>query len=220
MAWLDALKGAVFTDAPAPQAPAAAPAALTTAPVAGATFSAPINYGPAVNADFVAAIKKGTYARNTAFTQLLGAADKLASIIPDQNTRLKAAYATAGDGRSVKQIADAVDIHLSDVDGEEARFKQAMERKLSDEVGGQQQRAKSAADAIASNMQQITQLQQHIAELTTQIGTFQNDQAAATQAANEAQAGIDRAAAEFKVAANAVRAELTSSKAAIMSSLG
>jgi chromosome segregation ATPase len=218
MAWLDAIKGAVFQDVPAPAAPAAAPVAV--APVAGATFAAPINYGPAVNADFVAAIKKGTYARNTAFTQLLGAADKLASIIPDQNTRLKAAYATAGDGRSVKQIADAVDIHLSDVDGEEARFKQAMDRKVADEVGGGQRRAKAAADAIAHNQQAIAQLQQQIAELTAQISTFQNDHAQGTQAANDAQTAIDRAAAEFKVAANAVRAELASSKAAIMSSLG
>lgn len=221
MSWLNSLKAAVLVDpgpgvAPAAPAPAAvaAPAAAPKGPVPAATFAAPANN------EFVEAIKKGVYARNTAYTQLLAAADKLASIIADPTTRLKAAYATAGEGRAPMQIAAAVDIHLSDVDGEEARFKAAMEQKASREIGGANQQAEQCKGRIVAFEAEIVSMTQRITDLQNAILQARNDHDAAVTSAVEAQRAIDAAAGEFKVAAAAVRAELTASKAAITSTLG
>ena len=210
-----ALKGMIFEEDPN-----AVKTAPTTPTITSANIpSTPMSLTPQISPEFVAAIRKVVLARNTALTQLLAAADKLATIIPDANTRFKAAFATAGDGRSVKQIADAVDIHISDVDGEELRFKAAIDQKASAEVGTLEVRAQQAANAITSAQQQIEQAQQRISELTQQIGQAQADQASAMAEANTKRNEIEQAAVQFKLAAQAVRHELQSHKSTILSAL-
>lgn len=206
-----ALKGMIFEEDPnavkaAP--PKAAPATLPTA--------APSTQ---VSNEFVSAIRKVVLARNTALTQLLAAADKLTTIIPDANVRFKAAFATAGDGRSVKQIAEAVDIHISDVDGEELRFKAAIDQKAAIEVGALEQRAQMAASAIVSAQNALAQAQQRIAELTEQITRQQTEQAAALSEASVKRSEIEQVAMQFKMAAEHVRHELQSNKSTILSAL-
>src|SRR5574343_471788 len=115
MVW-DMIKGAIFEDEPGSAPKAAAPAAAPVAQPAQA--GSPVVYAtPGVNMDMVTAIKKAIFSRPTPFTTLMAAADKLSSIIADSNLRLKAAFATASEGRTAKQVADAVDVHLVDVDG-------------------------------------------------------------------------------------------------------
>jgi chromosome segregation ATPase len=117
-------------------------------------------------------------------------------------------------------VADAVDIHLADVDGEEARFKQAIDAKVASEVGGAERRAAAATSAITANTQQIEQLQARVAELATQIGTFQQDVAQATADAANKRAEIEQATAQFKMAAQVVKQELQGHKSTILSALG
>lgn len=173
-----------------------------------------------VSPEFSAAIRKVVLGRNTALTQLLNAADKLATIIPDPTTRFKAAFATAGDGRSVKQIAEAVDIHISDVDGEELRFKAAIDQKIVAEVGTLEQRAQMATQAIQGAQGQIEQAQQRITELTQQIIRQQGELSQAQADANTKRNEIEQASVQFKLAAQQVRHELQSHKATILSALG
>jgi hypothetical protein len=220
MAWLDAIKNAVLLDPGTSDKPVAPPVQQQAAAVMGTTALAGAAYGPQASPEFVAAIRKVVLSRNTALTQLLTAADKLVAIIPDPNTRFKAAFATAGDGRTPKQVADAVDIHLADVDGEEARFKQAIDAKVASEVGGAERRAAAATSAITANTQQIEQLQARVAELATQIGTFQQDVAQATADAANKRAEIEQATAQFKMAAQVVKQELQGHKSTILSALG
>jgi chromosome segregation ATPase len=222
MAWYDKIAEAVLID-PNKGDEAAKPAAPAPVmqPIGGSVALAGSAYAtPQVSPEFVAAIRKVVLSRNTALTQLLTAADKLASIIPDPVTRFKAAFATAGDGRTTRQVAEAVDIHLADVDGEEARFKQAIDKKAAEEVGGQERRAAAATSAITSNTQQIEQLQARIAELSAQIGTFQQDVAQATAEAATKRLEIEQATAQFKMAAQVVKQELQSHKSTILSALG
>ena len=103
MGIFDAIKSAVFVEDPS--APSkVVPAKAVMAGTVGMTgiSTAPLTTG--VNPEFVAAIKKTVYGRNTPLTQLMSAADKMTAFIPDPATRLKAAFASAGDGRTVQQI--------------------------------------------------------------------------------------------------------------------
>jgi hypothetical protein len=211
----DKLKSMLYEDAaPAPQAPVA-PA---TASVAG---SAPIavTLGPVVNVDMVAAIRKAVFGRNTAFTQLLSASEALADVIPDPTMRLKAAHKTGGAGRTGKQIADAVDVHLQDVDGEELRFKNLIDSKVQNEVGSIDGQVQVATSQAAQAAQEIEQLNQRIGGLQKLIADM-NGKATELSAQSVAKrTELDTAMAQFKLAANAVRTELNGSKTAILSTL-
>jgi len=197
------------------QAPAQTPRPATTVG-SGMSFSAPT----AVNQEMVAAIRKQTMGRNTALTALMNAADQLADVIPDPTMRLKAAQKTAGAGRAAKEFADAVTIHLADVDAAEMSFGQALEGKIKSEVGGlkaQAGQAEAAVNAanneIQSLQQRIATLQQQTIEQTTALHNF-NAQAASKEAE------LRQAEVEFKAAAAHVRNELNGHKATILSTLG
>lgn len=218
MSWLNALKDAVFVEDPnAPKQEA--PAKTVTVTAGNVAPGQPVQMAAPVNAEFVAAIRKAVLGRNTALTQLMAMADKLTSIIPDPNQRLKAAYATAGDGRTVKQIVDAVDVHLSDVDGEELKFKAALEGKVRSEIAPLEQQSQLLAQQAQGAQDQITQMQQRIAELTASIGTLTQQAATASAQAVTKKQELELMASNFQLAANAVRAELQQNKNIIASAL-
>lgn len=172
-----------------------------------------------LNADMVAMIKKVTFGRNTAFTQLLQASESLADVIPDAVMRLKAAHKTAGGGRTGRQIADAVDVHLQDVDGEEMRFKAVVEQNSKVEVGALETQAQTAQDSIVGAQAEIQKAQQLIADLTGTITQQTQVAAHANAEVVQKRAELDAAQNQFKLAAQAVRNELNGSKAAILSTL-
>lgn len=217
------LKSFVVEDEPGTEAPApAAQPQVQRAGVAPAVGSGMTAFSPShtVNQDMVAAIRKQTFGRNTALTALINAADQLVDIIPDATMRLKAAQKTAGAGRAAKEFADAVAIHLNDVDAAEMQFGQALEGKIATEVGGlkaQAQHAEAQVNAANSEVQnlqaRIAQLQQQAVEQTTTFHTLQG-QAAAKEAE------LRQADIEFKAAATHVRNELNGHKATILSTLG
>lgn len=212
------LKGMLYEDtndaAPAPtqQVKASQAGAMN---VTGQVYAAT----PTVNQAMVDAIKKVTYSRNTAFTQLIAASETLSDVIPDPTMRLKAAFKTTGAGRTGRQVAEAVDVHLSDVAGEVRKFDQMIDNKMTIEVGqieGQatqaQRQLESASSEIQSLSQRIQQLQSSLPELQTAVSQAQLQ---VSQARNE----LEGAKHEFKMAADVVTAELNNSKSAIVSTL-
>lgn len=218
---LDSVKGAIFeADGEAPVATQPqAPQGATPAPrPPGSSLNfVPVN---AVNPEMVAAIRKQTFSRNTALTQLITASDALVDIIPDPVMRLKAAQKTNGGGRGAKELAEAVQIHLNDVDSAEMQFGQALDTKIKTEVGALENQANTAEHQIQSmnteiqNLtQRIAQLQQNIGEQTTNASSLRAQVAAKTSELGQAQL-------EFKAAAEAVRQELNGHKATILSTLG
>ena len=216
--FLEAAKSAIYETPIDPNADNTKGAVPTGAGLAGHPQSAaPMAVG--VNQDMVSAIKKVTFGRNTAFTQLLSAAEALADVIPDATMRLKAAHKTAGAGRTGKQIADAVDVHLQDVDGEEMRFKAAVDAKASAEIGTIEAQAAVATQQIQQAQAEIQQAQQRIAELTSQIGQLTQTAATAQAQVVQKRGELEAAQAQFKLAAQAVRNELSANKAAILSTL-
>ncbi len=183
--------------------------------VTGQTF-APM---ATVNQAMVDAIKKVTYSRNTAFTQLIAASETLSDVIPDPTMRLKAAFKTTGAGRTGRQIAEAVDVHLSDVAGEVRKFDTMIDGKMATEVGAietnaaqAQRQLDQAANEIQSLSQRIQQLQSSMPDLQTKVSQAQIE---VSQKRHE----LEGAKHDFKMAADAVVAELNNSKQAIVSTL-
>lgn len=189
---------------------------------AGGTVGSGISYAPpsALNQNMVDAIRKQTFGRNTALTALIGAADQLVDIIPDPTMRLKAAQKTAGAGRAAKEFADAVQIHLSDVDAAEMSFAQTLDGKIKAEVGGLKAQAQQAEIQVNSANTEIQNLQNRIVQLQQQAvdhtTAFHNFNAEAMAKENE----LRQAETEFKAAAAHVRNELNGHKATILSTLG
>lgn len=223
MAWLDKLKGAVFVDEGGAQAKTSEPTTIKASNIGQnigqggghvGNFSA-----PQVNPEFVAAIKKAVFGRNTALTQLMASADKMASIIPDAGTRLKAAFATMADGRTVKQVIDAVEVHLADVDGQEMQFKNALDAKTQSQCGTLDGQASTLANQIQQSQAEIETAQQRISALTASIGQLSQQHAEVLHAAATRRQELDQAALQFKQAAQAVRNELNGHKATIVSAL-
>lgn len=172
-----------------------------------------------VNPEYVAAIKKATFSRSTALTSLMSAADKLAAIIPDPATRLKSAHAMTGEGRTVRQITEAVDIHLSDVDGEELRFKTMINKKIESEVGALETQSGTLDQRIGQSQADIQSMQTRIGQLTQEIGEMTTEKQAVVQSIQTKRSDLDQAAAQFQAAAAAVKAELNANKQAIVSTL-
>lgn len=219
MGFMDKLKGVLY-EQPEGQSPAQVTAS-TGLGVASMTTPGGQALSPiaSVNADMVSAIKKVTFGRNTAFTQLLAASEALADVIPDQVMRLKAAHKTAGGGRTGRQIAEAVDVHLADVDSEERKFGQMIDGKIASDVGAIEQEARSAQQTVDHGTAEIQQLTQRIAELQVSIGQAQGVVQTAQVQVSQKRQELDGAKNDFKLAANAVRNELNNSKSAIVSTL-
>lgn len=219
MDFLNKIKGAasdlLFEDDGSKPSATPTPVAAPSAAKLGGVFA----MAPQVNADMVAAIRKVTFGRNTAFTALHAAADALVDIIPDPTMRLKAAQKTAGGGRGAKEITEAIGIHLNDVDGEERRFQAALDSKVQAEVGNLKLQAERAASVVTNSSAEIQKLQARITELTS---TISEQTAISTNLEQEAalkEAELLATGKAFQAAAQAVRDELNAQKASILSVL-
>lgn len=218
----DKLKSMVYEDAPA-QKSAPVDEKTTKSPLMKTSSTLqpvqPAQPAQQASPEFVSAIRKVIHGRNSAFTQLLSASEKLVDIIPDGALRLKAAFKMAADGRTVQQVAAAVDVHLSDIENEERRFKAAIDQKVSTEVGAINARIATSERTSVTAAQQIEQLSARILELQQQQAAAAADAANAQNELYQKQHEIEDVQLQFKLAADAVRSELNSQKSAILSAL-
>lgn len=225
MGWLDAVKGAlVEDDGPKKQADAVKPVATTVVtPIAPGISTVPahtvISTSYGANPEMVASIRQGTMARKTPYTALLEAADKLANVIPDSTTRLKAAYAMIGDNRSVASISNAIDLHVQDVQGEKMRFAQQATAKraatvdpLKKQVSDLSTQNQNISTEISNINQRIQQLQETQRTNEVQISTL-------TGQAQQKETEIAAVEAQFDAAATQVCSDLEQQRAAITSTL-
>lgn len=214
MTWLNKVKSAVFVDDPA--APPVAKPAPAVAPIANVQNPAVLQS----QNEFVPVLQNAVKSRNTAFTALLNTADKMASIIPDPGMRLKAAFATiATDGRGANEVMAAIDIHVSDLEGQKLAFMSTLERKRSETLG-QLDRDK------AINIKQAKDAEQRIIALQAEIAKLQEvilvgNTAATTIDAKmrEEASHFDASKLQFEQAIAQVRADLENQRTAIRSSL-
>jgi len=212
----DKAKGLLWEDDGAKPASKPAPAASS---ISAHSTAAPAAAGAASN-KFVDALRSAIKTRQTAYTALLGAADKLASVIPDPNMRLKAAYATvAGDGRDVRSVMQALDIHTQDLESQKLTFSRQAEEAMKVSTGAAQVELDGIDPAIKSLSDQIVSLQQQVQTLGESIATKNARKVELTNTIATEQQRFASAKSEFETAMTIVKAELDGQRAVIQSAL-
>jgi len=223
--WLGKIKGALMEEEPPkpgaqPPAPAPAPTAVRGGGIPTGGAPAPVwQPTPQLNQAMYEAIRKATFTRNTALTQLVAASDTLADVISDPVMRLKAAFKMTSGGRKPQEIADAVAIHLNDVDSEVMRFGQTLQTKINSDVGGLNKQAEVAERSVTDAQGELQRLGERIQQLQTQIGEKSAEAGRLRQEAASKEGELRQAETEFKAAADAVRNELNTQKSTILSTL-
>lgn len=208
---LDALKGLIFETKSGPQAPAkpatAAPTVSGSAPAARP-----------VDDQFVTALRNAIKARSSAFTALLATADKLSNVIPDSTMRLKAAFATL-EGRGLKEILGAIDVHAADLESQRMQFSRQAEDAMKREVGAKQAELDAIDPAIQVAQSQIEALSRQISSLNETIAQKSARKAELTTEIASETARFDTAKQQFETALTVVKGELDGQKAIIQSAL-
>jgi len=124
-----------------------------------------------VDQEMLATLQSKIKSRTSPYVTLIEAADRLVSVLPDEPTRLKAAFAmVTGDGnRSVSSITKAIDVHLSDLEGERIRFKKTSDEQTILKSASLRDQAKNLHAQNVTNTSQIERLQADIAKLQDSI---------------------------------------------------
>lgn len=179
-----------------------------------------VGQSPMADNQFVEALRASIKARPTALTALTIAAEKLTTVIPDSNMRLKAAFQMVkSEGRGVKELLDAITVHVADLESQKMQFSRAMDTESQRTIGNLQVMAdsltansKSAQDQIVSLQDQITQLTIQITENSTKLSTT-NQQIAVEQSR------LAQNAHQFDNALVVVKNELENQRVIIQSAL-
>jgi len=194
-----------------PTLQAAAPIAPTPQSQATASVSIPAM----IDQEMVNTLQAVINGRKTAYTALLEASERLRNVIPDDVTRIKAAYAMiSGDGqRSLESITQAIDVHVNDVTGEVMRFKQASEQALSTKVSALRASVSNIKATNDSRQQSIANLQQQIVALQQSITSDSTKSTELSTQADAAELEIKGVADKFVAAAEFIKTDLSSKKA-------
>jgi hypothetical protein len=202
--------------APAQEAPKSQ-AVNPTPPTAGASPATTYVAAPTVNPEMLHLLNKKVLDRKTPYTALLDASTKLEKVIPDADTRVKAAFTmiSADGARSISSITQAIDLHVSDLEGERLRFKQSTEAQVTAKVASARAKAAQLTSSADSDRQQIEKLQQQITALQERIAS---STAEAQQISNQADAdeqSIRSIEQQFNDAVDFAKSELSSRKASL-----
>lgn len=200
-------------------ATATQPIAQQPHPVVGGQVFTPV--ADQVTADLRATLQRVIANRKTAYTALVEASDRLKNVIPDEITRIKAAYAMiAGDGqRTLADVIQAIDVHLADVEGELMRFKQSSESALTSKVGSLRASARNLLGNNESRQQRITTLEAEIATLRQGIVDDTNKANEITAQADATEAEINGVAAKFSAVQAEIKSDLANRKIQLSSVL-
>lgn len=154
--------------------------------------------------------------RKSAYTSLLETARKMEKVLPNEADRIKAAFALiAAEGRTAENVIQAIDVHLSDLEGEHLRFKQQSELQL-------QTQSKTLKDRIDSlNIQNTTiqnelnSLNKRIQEIQTTLANNNHEIQNSDQQIKELEIKISSIYNQFKLALEATKHDLTSKKSSL-----
>ncbi len=196
-----------------PQAPAGTGAAPKTAVAVSGSGS--------LNQQMLATLREKIASRSTAYVTLIDAAQRLASVIPDETTRLKAAFAmVSGEGiRSVASITQAIDVHIADLEGERIRFMQASAAQTNVKSAALRKQAEDLAAQSAGSSAQIERLQTEIARLQADSVKNTAQRRELTMQADQADTEITALSAAFDRSVDFLKADLAAKKAALSSIL-
>lgn len=165
-------------------------------------------------------LNKVVLTRKTSYTALLETCEKLKRSIPDDATRLRASFdLISADGRSLDGINQAIDIHISDLDGEHLRFKATTESQLQQKSKAPREKAQSLTNDNESRLSKIENMKNEIAqhEETIRLNTL-----SITDLNNEAdklEYDIKSVYEQFKVTLDQVKTELQTKKSILANTI-
>lgn len=215
------IKNLIIEEDPSAQQPqpAAAPQVQSaSAPVQSVAASASL-IQPQQN-EFLDVLRNMIKSRKTAFTALLEAADRLNAIIPDQNTRLKAAFATvSSEQRGLKEILGAIEMHAADLEAQKMNFGRTLEQKINESVGSMNHEKASLTNANQTANGQIQSLMDQIASLRQMISANESKIVEIDVKISSETSRFTTMQSQFDVAMTIVKQELDGQKAAVASTL-
>jgi methyl-accepting chemotaxis protein len=170
-----------------------------------------------IDNDVLEELKKVIRRRSSNYTTLLDTASKMEKAIPDENARLKAAFAVMSSNISL--INQAIDVHIQDLEGERLRFQATHDQKLKEKSGTLREQSDRLKQDSANKTEQINQIQQQIKTLQDTI--FENNrksQELDLQAA-QAERDIQNVAANFESAVEFLKGDLKNKKISLSNTL-
>lgn len=190
---------------------------VTSTPTAPTTPVTSAAVPSTVDSEMLSALEATINNRKTPYTALLDASVKLESAIPDENVRIKAAYAVVGNGRTIDAILNAIDVHISDVEGEKLRFNSTTTKQIEEKCTGPRLQAKQLEESNTNITTRIAHLQAEIAKLGETCTEQTNKAVALVQQADLAEAEIRSVQAKFESAVELMKTKLLQKKSTLAS---
>lgn len=124
-----------------------------------------------VTADLASKLVQTVLGRKSAYTALLDAAEPMKTIIPDEATRFKAAFAVihASQQRTIEQVVQAIDVHVSDLDGEQMRFLQSSKEARDKGVAARQADITNSTHRIKSLREEMDRTNKRLVEMAEEL---------------------------------------------------
>jgi len=168
--------------------------------------------GPSIDSEMYATLQKVIENRKTPYTALLEASQRLATVIPDETQRLKAAFVTISGDRSLADITKAIDVHISDIEGQAIRFKQTSETQIKAKAGSKRKAIEAFTVEAADATSQIEHARVEIDRLTARTTEISTQVQLLTQEADAAEQEIKDVQARFEASVDALVDHLSATK--------
>ena len=189
--------------------------ASTTGDTSEKILSNPTATAPAsVTAGLANKLVQTVLGRKSAYTALMDATEPMKSIIPDEETRTKAAFAVihASQQRTVEQVMQAIDLHASDLEGEEMRFLQSSKEAREKGVTAKQTEISNTNSRIKSLHEEMDHANKRLADMAEELRKAEQTVASLQTAMNTEENKIQAVENEFRVALASAKAELDARK--------
>jgi chromosome segregation ATPase len=187
--------------------PVVNPATVPVQPIAQPSVSGVVA-SSAYDQDMYTSLQKTVMGRKTPYTALLESSEKLRSIIPDDTTRVKAAFVSAADGRTPADVLKSIDVHISDLEGERARFAKSSDQQIVQRCATPRQLAQEVVAQIDIANQAITDYETRIVNLKTDIENFTSKSQQMLQDAAAAETEIQQVSEKFNKTVEYAKNEL------------
>lgn len=203
-----------------PGTPGTPGAPVPQAAQVGVQHAAPPPASSYLDAEMVADIEKVISRRPSPYSQLRTSAEQMKNAIPDETTRLKAAFALlAAQGTAAQQVIASIDIHIRDVETEKTNFETQSTNAANAKVGSLRSEVEHLQAVQQSDQDTIIRLQEQIVQIQTRMNERAGTIAQKTNEANTAESQIKQTVSKFKAAADSVIASLNLKKTTLSSML-
>ena len=186
-----------------------------TEDASGTPSHTPVTPAPvAVTAGLANKLVQTVLGRKSAYTALMDAAEPMKSIIPDEATRTKAAFAVihAFQQRTVEQVVQAIDLHASDLEGEEMRFLQSSKEARDKGVTSRQTEISNANNRIKSLHEEVNRANKRLVEMAEELRKAEQSVATLQAELSAEENKIQAVENEFRSALASAKADLDARK--------